>query len=54
MSATGAGVQLESAAVGVKAGPRDGVEVHLLALTVGGDVWPPAVKTPFGRVGFRE
>jgi hypothetical protein len=36
----------------VKAGLRDGVELHLLTFTCGIGTWPPAIKTPLGRVGF--
>jgi hypothetical protein len=35
-------------------GLRDGLEAHLLCLTLGIDAWPPAYKTPVGRLGFRE
>jgi hypothetical protein len=49
---TGTGVQAESTLLGVKAGLADGLELHLLTFTFGVDAWPPAIKTPFGRVGF--
>jgi hypothetical protein len=47
-------VQLEASLAGVKAGALDGVEIHLLCLTVGVDTWPAGVKTPLGRFGFPE
>jgi Protein of unknown function (DUF3750) len=50
----GAGVQVETSVLGVKAGLRDGAELHFLGLTFGASVWPPALKTPLGRVGFEE
>jgi hypothetical protein len=51
---TGTGVQAESTLLGAKVGPHDGVELHLVTFTFGVDAWPPAVKTPLGRVGFDE
>lgn len=51
---TRTGVQAECAMLGVKVGLEDGVELHFLCFTFGIDVWPPAIKTPFGRVGFAE
>ncbi len=53
-STTETGIQLESPLLGIKAGLRDGLEVHILSLTLGVDILPPAIKTPFGRVGFTE
>jgi hypothetical protein len=59
----GTGVGLASARTGVRAdvlglgvalGLREGVEVHLFGATLGLDLWPPALKTPFGRLGFAE
>ena len=48
------GAQLETPLVGASLGLREGIEVHLLALTVGVDLWPPALLVPFGdgRIGF--
>ncbi len=40
--------------LGLKLGLADGLEVHGLCLTIGLDPCPPAVKTPFGRLGFSE
>ena len=50
-TSTFTGVQLETPLVGVKLGLREGAEVHLLCLTFGLEFWPPALKTPFGRLG---
>lgn len=48
------GLQLETPLVGASAGLREGVEVHSFGLTVGVDLWPPALIVPFGegRFGF--
>ncbi len=50
------GVQLETALVGVKVGLREGVEIHLLGLSFGFDLWPPALIVPLGpgRIGFAD
>jgi hypothetical protein len=54
VSTTRTGVQAETPVLGGKVGPLEGAEVHFLCFTLGIDTWPPAVKTPFGRVGFPE
>ncbi len=46
------GVQLESPILGVAVGLTEGLELHILCLTFGLDPWPPALKTPVGRMGF--
>jgi hypothetical protein len=51
---TATGIQAESSLLGVQLGLEDGLECHLLCFTAGVDAWPPAVKTPFGRIGFAE
>jgi hypothetical protein len=51
---TRSGVQLESPLLGAKVGLKDGVEIHIIALTFGVDLWPPALKTPLGRLGIAE
>lgn len=51
---TRTGVQVESPLVGTKIGLKDGVELHLFCATFGIGLWPPAIKTPFGRLGFAE
>jgi hypothetical protein len=54
VTATKSGVQAETPVFGLKVGVKDGVEFHFLGLTLGVDIWPPAFKTPLGRLGFRE
>jgi hypothetical protein len=51
---TRTGLQLESPILGAKLGLLDGIELHLLAMTLGIDLWPPAFKTPLGRFGVPE
>lgn len=48
------GAQLETPLIGASLGLREGVEVHAFALTVGVDLWPPALLFPAGdgRFGF--
>ena len=48
------GLQIETPLLGAKAGILDGIELHLLVLTIGVDFWPPAIKLPTGRYGFNE
>jgi hypothetical protein len=50
------GLQLETPLVGVKVGLKEGVEVHLLGLSIGIDLWPPAIILPIGpgRFGFAD
>jgi hypothetical protein len=52
----GTGFQIETPLVGVKLGLTEGVEVHILALTIGVDWWPPALILPLGggRIGFAD
>jgi hypothetical protein len=47
-------VQAETSGLGCKVGLFDGVDVHFLCFTFGLDAWPPAVKSPLGRVSFSE
>ncbi|MBI5368657.1 MAG: DUF3750 domain-containing protein [Planctomycetes bacterium] len=54
VSTTRTGLQFETPIIGLKAGLAEGIEIHPLALTLGFDLWPPAIKTPFGRLGFSE
>ncbi|MBK8979433.1 MAG: DUF3750 domain-containing protein [Planctomycetes bacterium] len=46
-SSTRTGIELETAALGVQVGLREGVELHLLGLTFGVGLWPPRLKLPF-------
>jgi hypothetical protein len=50
------GVQIETPVLGVKLGLKEGVEVHLLGLSFGIDLWPPAIIVPLGpgRLGFAD
>ncbi len=50
------GVQLETPFAGLKLGLTEGVEVHVLGLGFGVDLWPPAIIVPFGggRIGFAD
>lgn len=52
----GTGFQIESWLVGVRLGLKEGVEVHVLGLAVGVDLWPPALILPLGpgRLGFDD
>jgi hypothetical protein len=54
LSSTRTGFQGETPLVGLKLGLKDGVELHALCLTFGVDLFPPALKTPFGRLGLAE
>src|SRR5262249_42657289 len=53
-TSTGTGAQVETPLAGVKAGLLDGVEIHLMCLTLGVDFWTPGIKTPLGRLGFPD
>lgn len=44
---TGLGLEFETLPLGVELGLREGVELHLLGLTAGVGLWPPALKVPF-------
>lgn len=50
------GVQIETPLVGIKLGLTEGVELHLLGMTWGIDLWPPALLVPLGggRIGFDD
>lgn len=50
------GVQLETPLVGVKIGLKEGIEVHVIGLSFGIDLWPPAIILPLGpgRLGFAD
>jgi hypothetical protein len=56
LTSGGTGIQVETPIVGVKLGLKEGVELHVLALAFGVDLWPPALIVPFGsgRVGFED
>jgi hypothetical protein len=48
---TSTGMSLDIGIVGVQLGLCEGVEAHFLGMTFGIAFWPPALKTPFGRLG---
>ncbi|MGN6109782.1 MAG: DUF3750 domain-containing protein [Kofleriaceae bacterium] len=50
------GVQVETPIVGFKIGLKEGVELHVLGLSIGVDLWPPALILPVGpgRLGFAD
>jgi Protein of unknown function (DUF3750) len=52
----GTGFQIETPLVGVRLGLTEGIEVHLLTLAFGIDLWPPAIILPLGpgRLGFDD
>ena len=56
LSPGGYGVQFSAfGAFGFTLGLSEGVEINLLGLTFGVDIWSPALKIPFwGRVGFKD
>ena len=53
---SGTGVQLSLGGyAGLLVGLEEGVEINLLGLTAGVDLWPPAIKLPgVGRLGFPD
>jgi hypothetical protein len=51
---TATGVEAQSPLLGATLGLEDGAELHFLGFTFGIDVWPPATKTPLGRLGFDD
>jgi hypothetical protein len=52
----GTGIQFESWLGGVKVGITEGIELHMLGLSIGVDFWPPALIVPVnpGRIGFDD
>ena len=52
----GTGFQVEVAGFGLRVGLREGVEVHVLGLAFGVDLWPPALIVPLGggRLGIAD
>jgi len=55
-SAGGTGFQIDTYLFGFKIGLTEGIEIHLLGLTFGIDLWPPAIIVPVGpgRIGFDD
>jgi Protein of unknown function (DUF3750) len=56
VTSEGTGLQVETPLVGVKLGLKEGIEVHILGLSIGIDLWPPAIILPLGpgRLGFAD
>ncbi len=52
----GTGVQVETPLLGLRLGLKEGVEVHVIGLAFGVDLWPPALLLPLGsgRLGFGD
>lgn len=50
------GVQVETAVLGLKVGLKEGIELHVIGLSFGVDLWPPAIILPLGpgRLGFAD
>ncbi len=55
-SSEGTGFQIETPLVGLRLGLKEGVEVHVIGLAFGIDLWPPALLVPLGsgRLGFGD
>ena len=52
-TAGGLGVEVDATYLGAAAGLRQGLELHLIGLTAGVTLWPPALKVPFlPRIGI--
>ena len=56
VTSEGTGLQVETPVVGLKVGLKEGVELHVLGLSFGIDLWPPAIILPVGpgRLGFAD
>jgi len=56
VTSEGTGLQVETPVLGLKIGLKEGVEVHIIGLSFGIDLWPPALIVPFGsgRLGFAD
>ncbi len=52
----GTGIQIETPLLVFRIGLFEGVEVHVLGLAIGVDLWPPAIIVPLGpgRIGFAD
>ncbi len=48
------GLALHTPLISLEVGVLDGVEVGIGPATWGVDTWPPAIKTPIGRLGWPE
>ena len=56
VTSEGTGLQLETPLVGLKVGLKEGIELHVIGLSIGIDLWPPAIIVPLGpgRIGFAD
>ena len=54
LTPTRTGVHLDLLTLGAAIGIKDGIELHVLGFTFAIDLWPPAIKTPMGRLGMPE
>lgn len=56
VTSEGTGVQIETPVLGLKLGLKEGIEVHVIGLSIGIDLWPPAIILPVGpgRLGFAD
>ncbi|HEY1556989.1 MAG TPA: DUF3750 domain-containing protein [Kofleriaceae bacterium] len=56
VTSEGTGVQVETPIVGLKIGLKEGIELHVIGLSIGVDFWPPAIILPLGpgRLGFAD
>ena len=56
VTSEGTGVQLETPVLGLKVGLKEGIELHVIGLSIGIDFWPPAIILPLGpgRLGFAD
>ncbi len=52
----GTGLELQTAVGGVRIGLQEGLQIQVLGIEVGIDLWPPALIVPFGpgRLGFAD
>ncbi len=56
ITSEGTGVQVETPVLGLKLGLKEGIELHVIGLSVGVDLWPPAIIVPLGpgRIGVAD
>ena len=56
VTSEGTGLQLETPLIGLKIGLKEGIEIHVVGLSFGIDLWPPAIILPLGpgRLGFAD
>ena len=56
VTSEGTGLQVETPILGLKVGLQEGIELHVLGLSIGVDLWPPAIIVPLGpgRLGFAD